>query len=62
MVYTVIFERIPLMLTTSKGAPYCNCNVNSGTETYAAYLIFIWQPVTTSNSQEFSVLFICCKL
>ena len=22
--------------------PYCNLNVNSGTETYAAHLIFIW--------------------
>ena len=36
-------------------------NAKSGTETDVAKLIFIWQPVTTSGSQEFSAWFICCK-
>ena len=31
-----------------------NRNAKSGTETDVAKLIFIWQPVTTSNSQEFT--------
>ena len=38
---------------------YCNRDINSETETYAANPIFIWHPVATSNSQEFSALFIC---
>ena len=33
------------------GSQFCNCNVNSGNETYATNLISIWRPVTTSNSQ-----------
>ena len=32
------------------GGSYCNHNAKSGTETDAAKLIFIWQPVTTSKS------------
>ena len=32
------------------GGSYCNRNANSGTETDTAKLIFIWQPVITSNS------------
>ena len=43
------------------GASYCNRNANCGTETDAAKLFFIWQPVTTSSSQELSTLFIRCK-
>ena len=38
-----------------------NCNANSGTETEVAKLIFILQPVTTSDSQEFGTWFVCCK-
>ena len=34
------------------GGSYCNHNVYIGTETDAAKIIFIWQPVTTSNNQE----------
>ena len=44
------------------GGPYCNCNLNSRTETNVADLIFMCQLVTTSNSQEIGVLFICCKV
>ena len=43
------------------GGSDCNRNANSETETDVAKLIFIWQPVTTSGSQEFSAWFICCK-
>ena len=38
---------------------YCDRDINSETETYAANPIFIWYPVATSNSQEFGALFIC---
>ena len=33
-------------------------NCNSGTETYAANLTFMWQTVTTWNNQDFSACFI----
>ena len=52
MVYAGIFDRMPIMFTTSRGnqpifavsevfnGPYCNRNVNSGTEKNAFNLIF----------------------
>ena len=44
------------------GGPYCNRNVNSGTETCATNLILIWQLVITSNSPEFSACFILLQI
>ena len=38
---------------------YCNFNAKSGAETDATKSILLWQPVTTSNSQELIALFIC---
>ena len=40
------------------GGPYCNSNINSETETYAANLIFCWYPVTAWNNQELSASFV----
>ena len=44
------------------GNSYCNRNANSGTKTYAANLNFIWQPLTTSNSQEFTNFFVSLQV
>ena len=30
------------VVSAVSGGPYCNCNVNSGTETYAADLNSVW--------------------
>ena len=38
------------------GGLYCNSNVK--TENYTANLIFMWEPVTTWNNQEFSACFV----
>ena len=37
---------------------YCDSNVNSGTQTYAANLIFMWQPMTARSNQEINLCFI----
>ena len=68
MVYAGICDRMPLTrklainiqifaVSEVSGGLYYNRNANSGTETDVATLIFIWKPVTTSDSQEFRALF-----
>ena len=71
IVYTEICDRMSLTrkpainiqifaVSEVSGGSFGNRNGNRGTETDLAELIFTWQPATTSSSQEFSALFICC--